>query len=517
MTFSFDTSVNLIKTDLKTMESKVSRRLKESLAKEICEHIYGPRLARDFPKQFAYLTDVNQAHLLMLHKTGLVSPEVAKKLAKGLMQMEAEGPSAVDLDPAKEDPYFNYEAKLMSITGREIGGRLHMARSRNDIAATIDRIRTRGVVLELIEAIGRVRKVALRGASEYAKVVMPGYTHLQPAQPITFGFYLSAVAEALGRDMDRLQCALTRIEASPLGAGALAGTRFPIDRSVTAAGLGFTSLAPNTLDAVASRDFAWEAMSAMTIVALTWGRVAQDFYVWSTPEFGLVSFPDRVASTSSIMPQKKNPAVLEYLKGKSSHVIGLLTTSLIAVKGTHFTHSGDGSRESMRSFWECTEETLRCLSLFELIVSTVEPKVQNMLQHVRFDFSVATDLADGLVAEEDMSFRDAHHVVGGLVRLALDSGASADQLTSEMLDRAAVDVIGTAVEWPEEKLRKYLDPVESVNARRNGGPAPSEVLQTIEKQLGHTESALGSVKSMRQRLDAARQQMKRDVAAVASS
>jgi argininosuccinate lyase len=498
------------------MESKISRRLKEPLASEICEHIYGPRLARDFAKQFVNLTDVNQAHLLMLYKTGLVSSDVAKKLANGLKQMEDEGPSTVDLDPAREDPYFNYEAKLMTLTGRDIGGRLHMARSRNDIAATIDRMRVRAVVLDVIEAIGRVREVALKGASKYISVVMPGYTHLQPAQPITFGFYLSAVAEALGRDMDRLQCALVRTEASPLGAGALAGTRFPIDRSVTAAGLGFTSLAPNTLDAVASRDFAWEAMSAMAIVGLTWGRVAQDFYVWSTPEFGLVLFPDRVASTSSIMPQKKNPAVLEYLKGKSSHVVGLLTTSLIAVKGTHFTHSGDGSRESMRSFWECAEETLRCLALFELIVSAVEPRAQNMLEHVRFDFSVATDLADGLVAEGGMSFRDAHHVVGGLVRLALDSGISADELTSDMLDRAAVDVIGVAVEWPEEKLRKYLDPVESVNARLNGGPAPSEVILAIEKQLGHLDKAMASVKLTRQRLDAARQQMKRDVAALAS-
>jgi argininosuccinate lyase len=499
---------------MESMESKVSRRLTEPLAAEICEHIYGPRLARDFTKQFGYLSDVNQAHLLMLHKTGLVSPEVARKLASGLLQMEAEGPSAVDLDPAKEDPYFNYEAKLMSIVGRDVGGRLHMARSRNDLSATIDRMRTRSVVLDVVEVLGRVRKVALEGASRYTDAVMPGYTHLQPAQPITFGFYLSGVAEALGRDMDRLHSALTRIDVMPLGACALAGTRFPIDRRVTAAALGFTSTAPNTLDAVASRDFAWEAMSAMALAALTWGRVAQDFHVWSTPEFGLVSFPDRVASTSSIMPQKKNPVVLEYLRGKSSHIIGLLTTSLIAVKGTHFSHSGDSSRESMRSFWECAEEMLRCLSLFELIVSTVEPNRQTMLQ--RLDFSVATDLADGLVAEGEMSFRDAHHVVGGLVRLALDAGKTAGQLTSEMLDRACVDVIGVAVEWPQEKLQKYLDPIDSVNARRNGGPAPSEVNLAIERQLGHLEQMLASVKTTRQCLHAAHQQMKRDVAAVAS-
>ncbi len=499
------------------MESKVSRRLKEPLAQEICEHIYGPRLARDFTRQFAYLTEVNQAHLLMLHKTGLVSPEIARKLASGLQQMENEGPGAVTLDPAKEDPYFNYEARLMTVTSRDIGGRLHMARSRNDIAATIDRMRARTIVIDTIEALGRLRKVALQRASEFADAVMPGYTHLQPAQPITFGFYLSAVSEALGRDMDRLHAALPRIDAMPLGAGALAGTRFPIDRQVTADGLGFGSLVHNTLDAVASRDFAWEAMSAMAIIALTWGRVAQDFYVWSTPEFGLLAFPDRVASTSSIMPQKKNPAVLEYLRGKSAHIVGLLTTSLATVKGTHFTHTGDSSRESIRSFWECSEETARCLSLFELILGSVEPKRPGMLQRVSLDFSVATDLADGLVAEAGLSFRDAHHVVGGLVRMALDSGQSAGELTSAMLDRAAVDVIGRAIEWPEHKLRQYLDPVESVNARGNGGPAPSEVTLAIQRQRGHVDTVLACVTSKRARLDAARDRMKRDIAALAAA
>jgi argininosuccinate lyase len=497
------------------MESKVSRRLTEPLAKEILEHLYGPRIARDFVKQFEHLTDVNQAHLLMLHKTGLISPDVAKKLAKGLLQMEAEGPSAVEIDAAKEDPYFNYEAKLMAITGRDAGGRLHMGRSRNDIAPTIDRMRARSVVLDVIEAVARVRRAALERAGKFADAVMPGYTHMQPAQPITFGFYLSAVADALGRDMDRLQAALPRIDANPLGAGALAGTRFPIDRNVTAAALGFSSVIANTLDAVASRDFAWEAMSSMAMIALVWGRVAQDFYVWSTPEFGLLTFPDRVASTSSIMPQKKNPAVLEYLKGKSSHVVGLLATSLITVKGTNFTHTADSSRESIRSFWECAEETLRSLALFELIVGAIEPNRETMLR--RIEFSAATDLADGLVAEAGMSFRDAHHVVGGLVRLALDSGKSANELTSDMLDRAAVDVIGARIGWPQEKLRKYLDPVESVNARLNGGPAPSEVKLGIERQLKHIENVMAGVMATKKRLDSAREQMKRDVQALAGN
>lgn len=498
------------------MESKVSRRLKESLAAEICEHIYAPRLARDFLKQFPHLTHVNKAHLLMLHKSGLITPVISKKLAHGLKQMEVDGPSAVELDPAKEDPYFNYEAKLMSITGRDIGGRLHMARSRNDMGATIDRIRARDVVLDTLEAIVRVRRSMLERAVGFADAVMPGYTHLQPAQPITFGFYLAGVAESLGRDMDRLQNSFLRIDMCPLGAGAFAGTRFPIDRDISAKHLGFTAVQANTLDSVASRDFAWEVMSAMAMLAVTWGRVAQDLHVWSTPEFGLVSFPDRVASTSSIMPQKKNPAVLEYLKGKSAHILGLLNTALATVKGTHFTHAGDSSRESMRNFWECAEEVLRSLSLFDLIVGSVEPRKQNMLEHVSRDFSVATDLADGLVLDADMSFREAHHVVGGLVRLALDAGKGANELTSEMLDQSAIEVTGVALGWPEAKLRKYLDPVESVNARKCGGPSPAAVRQSVQGQLQHLEDTLAFVAATKARLETARRQLEEEIETIAT-
>lgn len=498
------------------MESKVSRRLKEPLAQEICELIYAPRIGRDFLKVFPHMTSVNKAHLLMLYKTGLIAPDIATKLARGLLQIESEGPSSVELDPAKEDPYFNYEARLMAITSRDIGGRVHMARSRNDISVTTDRIRARDVVLDILEAVGRVRKNMLERATGFADTIMPGYTHLQPAQPMTLGFYMAGVAEHLGRDMDRLLNVLVRIDMCPLGAGAFAGTRFPIDRSITTRHLGFTTVQANTLDSVASRDFAWEAMSAMALLAITWGRVAQDLHVWSTPEFGLVFFPDRVASTSSIMPQKKNPAVLEYLKGKSAHVLGLLNTALVTVKGTHYTHAGDSSRESMRNFWECADEVLRSLSLFGLVMSTVEPRKQHMLEHVNRDFSVATDLADGLVAEADMPFRDAHHIVGELVRLAMDAAKNANELTSEMLDQAAIEVTGTPLGWSEDKLRKYLNPVDSVIARKSGGPAPASTREAAQRQLQHIAHALAVVASTRSRLETASREMDDEIKAIAS-
>ncbi|MFA4914774.1 MAG: lyase family protein, partial [Burkholderiaceae bacterium] len=221
--------------------SKVSRRLTEKTATEVCELIYLPRL-RDFANGFGYLTEINEAHVLMLHKQGLMSTPIAGKISRALIEMDEAGPGAVTLDPQREDSYFNYEAHLIAKIGGDAGGRMHTARSRNDILATIDRLRGRDMVIELIDGLAEVRRAALDQAERYARVVMPGYTHLQPAQPITYGFYLAGVAQALERDTDRLIEAYKHIDRSPMGAGAFAGTPFPIDREETARLLGFGSV-----------------------------------------------------------------------------------------------------------------------------------------------------------------------------------------------------------------------------------------------------------------------------------
>lgn len=472
------------------MESKVSRRLQQPTAQEVCDHIYLPRLNREFASGFTYLTDINAAHLLMLRKAGLVPTNVAALLARTLVKMQGDGPDAVTLDPQREDAYFNYEAQLMSLAGSDVGGRLHVARSRNDILATHDRLRARDIGLNVLDALNAAREVALSRAAAYADVVMPGYTHLQSAQPISYGHYLSAVAQAMARDAGRIEQAIVNMDASPLGAGALAGTAFPIQREETARLLGFSGCVENSLDAVASRDFAWELMSAMTIASLTWGRIAQDFYVWATPEFGLIEFPDSVAGTSSIMPQKKNPVVVEYLKGKTSHLIGLLTAAMSAVKGTHFTHSGDGNRESMRSFWESADECLRCLVLFKLVIDSARPVEATMLHKARTDFSTATDLADALVRESDLSFREAHHVVGAVVRQALDASLPASDITAEMVNAAATEQTGRPICLSEQSVRLCLDPAYSLESRSaKGGPAPSLVVLRIAQQRDELHKA----------------------------
>lgn len=500
------------------MESKVSRRLTEPVAKEVCDHIYAPRLAREFRSVFGYMTDLNQAHVLMLARCGLISSDAARQIAQGLLRMEAEGPEAVTLDPQREDSYFNYEAHLIGLIGTAAGGRMHIARSRNDLTAAIDRLRARDLILAVGQALLSIEDHALEGALRFRDAVMPGYTHLQPAQPVTYGFYLAGVAEAFERDIGRLVDAWPRGNLCPLGAGALAGTTFAIDRHAIATSLGFEGLVENTLDAVASRDFGLEILADLSQIAIGWSRVAQDYHVMVSHEFQTIEFPDRVTGTSSIMPQKKNPVVLEHLKGKAGHMLGLYVASATASKGTHFTNTIDGNRETMRGVWEAGEEVLRCLSLLDLIIANGRPSAELMKRRVTEDFASATDLADVLVRDADLSFREAHHIVGAVVRAAMDRGLTADSITTEMVDDAARDQLGHALGLPAELVRRSLDPATSVAARTlPGGPAPEAVVRSVEAAKARLLTCRADLTAKQDRLASTRDALKRDIRQIAAA
>lgn len=497
-------------------ESKVSRRLTEKTAAEVCNLIYLPRLA-SFDAAFPYLTEINEAHLLMLHSKKLVSHEVASKLASAILQMDKEGPEKVTLDPQREDAYFNYEAHLISLTEPDVGGRLHTARSRNDILATIDRLVARDQIISLLDTLASLRLTTLEQASKYVDTVMPGYTHLQPAQPITYGFYLAGIAQALERDSQRLAQAYEHTNLSPLGAGAFAGTPFDIDRNETARLLGFPGFIDNTLDAVASRDFIFEIMASLTLLATTWSRIAQDYFVWSTDEFGLIHFPDSIAGTSSIMPQKKNPVVLEYLKGRAGKVLGLFTGAIASLKGTNFSHTGDANRESIAGFPEMIQECQYGLELLKQVIATASPRKTDMLNRASRNFCSATDLADALVYEADISFRQAHHVVGAVVREAMDDNRPADQITADMVNRAALDQTGSQTSLSSETVVNSLDPSYSVKRRERGGPAPTSVKKTIEHGLETLSVDNRENESRKQVLGESRQQRRQKTTELAQS
>jgi len=484
-------------------ESKVSRRLKETTAPEVNEYIYRPRL-EGFAEGFDNLGNVNKAHIVMLAEQGLIRGEHAAALAKGVLDMEAAGASVVPLDPSREDAYFNYEAHLIAQIGTDVGGRLHTGRSRNDILATLDRLRCREVLMDLIDALIQVRQTALNNAEVFATVVMPGYTHLQPAQPITYGYYLSAVEQALERDCKRLTRTLETMNQSPLGAAAFAGTPFDIDRARTAELLGFDGYLDNALDAVGSRDFILESLSHLSLLSVFWSRVAQDYFIWSTHEFSLIDFPDSVAATSSIMPQKKNPTVLEYLKGRTGHIVGLLMGASMSIKGSNFSHTGDANREGTRGFWEAAEESLRCLKLLDLVLRTATPNAELAVKRAGEDFSTATGLADLIVREADLSFREAHHVVGGVVRMAMDAGMPAHQIDTAMVDVCAIEQLGHALNLPAQKVRDCLDPVANVQARSSaGGPSQASLAPSLQRAGVRLASERQANQARRDRLAAA--------------
>ncbi len=463
------------------MESKVSGFLKEVMAPEIQAAFMAPVLFRSFAPALPLMSAINKAHVVMLEEQGILDQAVAAELARVILDLDEEGPSAFELDPAREDPYFNYEAEVIRRVGADVGGRMHVARSRNDLKATQDRMRARHLAIKIMSEVQEVRRVLIDQAGKYSDVVMPGYTHLQPAQPITYGWYLLGVESGLQRDFNRFSEAYSRLNLSPLGAGALAGTSFPINRDRTACLLGFDGPAWHAQDAIACRDVIIELVAACTFLATTMGRMAQDFYNMTTYEFSTLDLPDSVAITSSIMPQKKNMAALENLKGRPAHLIGALSSAFAAYKAVPYSHAQDGTSDSMRWVWDSLEEMALAVPAARVVVSGAKPKPERMLELVRENYSTATDLADALVREKGLSFREAHHVVGRVVRLAMERGLKADEVGADLIDQAAVETIGRAASMSDEAARNALDPVKAVLSREGtGGPSPNDVAALVE-------------------------------------
>lgn len=490
------------------MQSKVSPRLAEPLAPEILELIFRPRIERELALGIDDLCAVNEAHLVMLARTGLVEPAVASDLAEALSGIRRDGEDVIPRDPAREDGYFNFEALLMARAGAETGGRLHLARSRNDINATLDRLAMRRLVLDLVEKIIALRRALLRRAEEFADTIMPGYTHMQPAQPITFGFYLTGIAQALARDALRLFHAFHAANSSPLGACAFAGTSFPIDRQLVAELLGFDRVHLHAQDAVASRDYAWDAAVAVLGLAANWGRFAQDMYIWGTQEFGLVRFPDSIAGTSSIMPQKKNPVAVEYLKASSGEVIGGLTATFAILKGGHFSHAGDTGRSSLAPLWPTLRLAGNALTITRLVAEKIEPCVETMRQRAGAGFSTATDLADCLVREGRLSFRQAHHIVADLVRNALERGLKPDEIEYGDALAAIERELGHPLAISEEAIMQALDPGRSIEARRSVGAAsPDETRRMIETAHAEIDRDQAKLDALHAQLTSARERL----------
>ena len=370
------------------------------------------------------------AHAAMLRHVGIINADDEAAIREGLAAIGAEiEDGSFPFSEALEDIHMNIEARLTERIG-EAGKRLHTARSRNDQVALDVRLWVRDAIDGLDAQLADVMQAMVERADEHAATVMPGFTHLQPAQPTTLGHHLLAYVEMLGRDRSRLGDCRARMNQSPLGAAALCGSGFPIDRHMTAAALGFDQPMRNSLDAVASRDFAMEFLSVLAICGTHLSRLAEEFVLWTNPYFGFVALSDAFTTGSSIMPQKRNPDAAELVRAKVGRVAGALVGMLTVMKGLPLAYGKD-MQEDKEGIFDAAETMALCLAATAGMVRDMKPDAARLREAAGAGFSTATDLADWLVRELRMPFRDAHHVTGRLVAKAEAKGTDLAGLSLE--------------------------------------------------------------------------------------
>lgn len=409
----------------------------------------------------------SKAHVAMLGAQGIVSAEDAQAISDGLDQIAAEYErDGVPEDWGLEDIHMTVEARLTELIG-PVAGRLHTARSRNDQVATDFRLWVRDTIDEFDSALGQLQLALLAQAEAHADSIMPGFTHLQTAQPVTLGHHLMAYFEMIERDRDRFKDARTRLGMCPLGSAALAGTGFPIDREATAQALGFAAPTRNSLDAVSDRDFALDFLMAASQCALHLSRLAEEFIIWASQPFGFVRMADSLSTGSSIMPQKKNPDAAELVRGHAGRIIGCATSLMVTMKGLPLAYSKDMQDDKPPVFEAAGLLALSIAAMTGMVADSTF-KTERMRQAAELGYATATDLADWLVREADIPFREAHHITGAAVKRAEADGLALDQLPLEVLQEIDSRI--------DKRVFKALSVDASVASRSSyGGTAPDQV------------------------------------------
>jgi len=415
------------------------------------------------------------AHVAMLARQGIVSQEDADKITKGLEQIGGEiGRGEFVFSRALEDIHMNAESRLAELIG-PAAGRLHTARSRNDQVATDFRLYIRDEIDALDAQLADLQLALVERAMEEAGSVMPGFTHLQSAQPVTLGHHLLAYVEMIGRDRGRLRDARARANECPLGAAALAGTSFPIDRHMTATALEFDRPTANSLDSVSDRDFVLETLSATAICATHLSRFAEEIVLWTTPQFNFISLSDKFTTGSSIMPQKRNPDAAELVRGKSGRIIGALAALLIVMKGLPLAYSKD-MQEDKEGAFDSLDSLSLCIAAIAGMVRDIKVNRARMKAAAGAGFATATDLADWLVRKLNLPFREAHHVTGRVVAVAEGRGIGLEDLP--LADFQSVEP------RISEDVFAVLGVEKSVESRTSyGGAAPDNVRKQAQAWL----------------------------------
>lgn len=416
--------------------------------------------------------DASLAHIAMLGKQGIVSAQDAEAIASGLRSIAEEyAHNGLPDDDTLEDIHMATEALLVAKIGA-VGGRLHTARSRNDQAVTDFKLWVRGAVLEAQESIKALQSALLARADEHKASIMPGFTHLQSAQPVTLGHHLLAYVEMLGRDTSRFADAHTRAALCPLGAAALAGTSFSLDRQHTAQALGFASPTRNSLDSVSDRDFALDYLMAASQCALHLSRLAEEIVIWASQPFSFVTLSDAWSTGSSIMPQKRNPDAAELVRSHAGRIIGQLNALMISMKGLPLAYSKDMQNDKIPVF-EAHDLLQLSLAAMRGMVETLVFNTRQMHALANSGFATATDLADWLVRVADVPFRQAHHITGAIVKAAEECGVQLAELPL-----AAMQAIDARI---TQDVFSVLTVEASVASRTSyGGTAPVRVAEQID-------------------------------------
>jgi argininosuccinate lyase len=466
---------------------------------------------------FHHEMHVHLAHGLMLVRQGIVKAEDMRKVLAVVLELLEKGPELVGIVNDGNDMYTHVERFIIKRLGPDVGGRLHTARSRNDLHITNWRLAMREHLIRVLERVGDFRKIVLGLAEKYADTVMPGYTHFMHAQPVTFGYYMLAAADMLGRDYRRLRASLVTNDCSPLGSAALTTTGFPIDREWTASAIGFADLLEVGYDGVSSRDDLLEAAAALAVLMTSVSRICVDLENWTTFEYGFIELDDAYSSVSSIMPQKKNPAPLEAAKAYAGHVIGALVGSLTAVKSSSFSDVLDGAGYNNHQIMDAIETVDLTLDMLSGTLSTLTVYPERMRRFAAEGFGTATELADAIVRETGLSFRMAHNIVATVVRKKIEAGKLAVDITAADVEDEARAHFGLTLKINADRITEALDPASNVRIRTvTGGPNPDNVRRAVVQRQEKLAADRADLMAVKHRISLAYARLVEDARAFAA-
>ena len=481
-------------------------RIKEEMSVYFRDEIAKPGILLEYKRGFQELIYLNKAYAKMLRQQGLLMADEERIILDGLEYVRTSFHED-DIDGRYEELYFNMEQKLLAKIGIAVGGKLHTGRSRNDIYAALWRMETRRSVLEICGDVIALEQQLLVLAEKYKDMILTGYTHMQPAQPITVGYYYTAAIEAIARDFARLQQVYARTNQCPLGAAALAGTGFSIDRKALEELLGFDGLVDNALDCVGAKDYLLEAESALAIMMVNISRMVQDHYIWCTNEFGYAEVGGEIAVCSSIMPQKKNPVTFEMIKSKASHAVGMFVSGCSILKNTPFSLCMD-LFESHAEYWPGYESSRTCVQLFAETLRYMHFHEERAYQAAKGNFCTVTALADFLVQRFHISFSQAHDIVADMVAEAMERGGHIDAIDAELLRVISRRNVQQEFRVSDDEIRNVLEPARNVKGKRSwGSPGEESLAEMLQLSAQQIEAQLGWLKEQRERIEHAYQKL----------